>query len=176
MRHERGKHLHHSLDIASFECSKNHRCGLEGHGLGINAGHRLEKLSGDVLGAADVGGAHVKAARTCFRRGNELRSRVNGRVSIHHQRQPEKSHGRYWRKVAHRVIAQAAKQGHADRMALVKPEQGVAIGGCLGHDFRGYSLAGTGPVINQYLLTEHFRQTLGEQPGNDVGRAARPIR
>ncbi len=81
----RGEVVEHEVNAPADEILHGGRRALVGDVGHVDARHRLEKLAGEVAGAAGAARAEVELARLRFRERDELRDRVGLHRRIHHQ-------------------------------------------------------------------------------------------
>jgi hypothetical protein len=136
----------------------------------IEAGHKLEQFTGDVLRAADAGRCHIDLAGIGFGILDEFRHRLGRKVrqNFHDQRNAEYSGNR--RDIAHEVERKIGKQRGIDRVLRIDQKQRVAIRR-RAHDQLGRDIAGRARThLDDKLLSEMLRKILRDEPGGDVGR------
>ena len=94
-------------------------------------------------------------------------------VDLHDQRNALDPPDR--RDVADKVEAELLIERDVDRVLRVHQQQRVAVGRHAGHGFGCDVAGGARPDLDEELLAEFFRQELGDQARDDVGRAARRL-
>ena len=84
---------------------------------------------------------------------------------------------RHRRKILERIVGKLLVGGRIEDQRRQRSEkQRVAIGACLGCDFRADNGIGPRTIIDKHALPEGFRQLVGDRAADNVGRAAGCIR
>ena len=128
-----------------------------------------------MLRTADAGRGHVQLAGIGFGIGDELGNgfrRYRG-VDLHDQRNALDPPDR--RDVADKVEAELLIERDVDCILRVHQQQRVAVGRHAGHGFGCDVARGTRSDLDKELLAEFFRQELGDQARDEVGRATRRL-
>ncbi len=114
---------------------------------------------------SDPGFSFAMAANSCaVLAGWSARTTSDGGVA-HHQRDR--------REIAQRVVGQVVAHVRRDRdRADGGEEDGVAVGLRLGDEVGADRAVGAGLVLDQHRLRQRVLQLVGEQPADEIGRAA----
>ena len=124
---------------------------------------------------ADAGGRHIDLARARLGIGDEFRDRVHrhSRIHFHHIGHLHNAGNR--RHVAKEVEGKILIERGVDGVGWIDQVQRVAVRRRMCGEFGAEIVAGAGPVLDDELLMQAFGEILSDQPGDDVGCAARRI-
>lgn len=132
----------------------------------------LNSSADTVSGASVARRSHDQPVRVGLRIGDQLRDGPGRHVGMHLQHVLHADDPGHRRHVADEVETQLVVKRRIDRVCRRRHQQRVAVGGGA-HDLLRRDVRGRpGPVFNDELLAQPFRQSLGDQPRGDVGRAA----
>ncbi len=125
-----------------------------------------------MLRRADAHGAEVQSVRVGARGGDEC---GDGGQRAAGGREEHQRHGRDLRDghdVGQRVVGQAAEGRRGHREGVVQHHHGATVRARAGQRLGGERAAGAGAVLDHHGLAERGGEWRGEQPRDDVGRAA----
>ena len=178
--HRLGVHLaHHGpqnfdghIHLTAAQCRGERRRAVEGHDQKVQPGARLEQLGRQMLGAADVDGAHIELAGVGLGVGQQFSQVLERRARRGQHRQIEIAQGGHRSKVALGVKRQALEQARTHRRAIGHEQQGVAIGLRLGHRLARAHTTGAGLVVDDDGLPQRLRELLRHGARRQVGHTA----
>ena len=187
-----GKHLH----LAVFEMAGNgrqrgvqkgdlpteerrHRLpgALVRHMHDVDAEAGLERLGGEVMDAADAGGAVVQLARLLLRERHQLLQRVRGHRGMRDQVERRGADQAHRREILERLVGQLGEEMRVDRdLADVGDQQRVAVGRRL-HDL-GHAIdaARAAHVLHHDRLAQRIGELAADQARHRVGKSAGRVR
>jgi hypothetical protein len=147
---------------------------LVGNGQDVRARGVLEDLRRDVAGRAVARVRVGELARALLRQRDELGHVLRRQRRVHHQHLPEVlRRQRHVHEVLHGVVVHVLVEGRDVGVRGRGEEQGVAVGGLLGHERGADEATRTCPVLHDDGLAEHGVQPRADGAQDEVRRPAR---
>lgn len=161
----------HQLDLVGQNITDGVGIALVGHVHQLDGSHPGKRIHGQVDDVPRAERAIVQRARPGPGQGHQFSDAGSGHLPRAGQHHLQLRKIRDRREVLQR-IGQLAEQMRVEREdAVIAQQQGVAIGGGLGHEAGRDDLVAPGPVVDQHRLLPPGAQLLGHAACENVGDA-----
>ncbi len=173
MRHDVRHVVEAELHVAGQDVGDGGRRALVRHVQHVHAGHDLEHLAGQVLGAAVAGRREGQGAGRLLGQGDQLPDRFRRHRRMHDQHVGDRPHHRHRREVPHRVVGQRRVDRRGGRVCRrAAHHDRVAVRGRAGHLADAERSGRAGPVLDDHRLAQRRAQAARDQAAEGVVAAA----
>src|SRR6266853_2994954 len=140
-----------------------------------DSGHHVEKLPAQVIGVAHSGGGEGQLARLGLRARDQLLYAPRRKIRAHDQDMRRRGHRRERHQVPLGAVRQIRNRGSADREAVLRKKQGVAVPRRFSRGLGGDVACRAAAVLHDDGLPPMRAQAVRHHAPDDVGRASRRI-